>query len=239
VNHTTAPATGSMGPVDADQFRSVAPADAPSRSGLARAVGLAALWVIGTAFALYLKRSQLLIGLDGGYMLNLAQRQFAWHLPLFASGMDWFQGLGDVYFEVNFRLLPAFIAGSFFGGTVAAKVAIYEVVLLELTAGIILFALALGVSRAAAIAAAALTCFVFMPFAHPTLVYGILPLTPHFGSLMAAALLAGAAFLQFGRRNWRADLPYAVAALGLLAWSVLVSITIILLAAPFLLLCAV
>jgi hypothetical protein len=172
-------------------------------------------------------------------MLSLAQRQFTWHLPLLSAGMDWFQGLGDIYFAVNFRLLPAFIVGSFFSGTVAAKIAIYEVVLLELTAGIILFALALGLSRAAAMAAAALTCLVFMPFAGPTLVYGILPLTPHMGSLIAATLLAGAAFLQFGRRNLRADLPYAVAALGLLVWAVLVSITIILLAAPFLLLCAV
>ena len=238
MNDVTAPGTDSTAAAEAVVSEN-APAAAKPSAALLRLVALAALWLIGAAFALYLKRSQLLLGFDGGYMLNLAQRQFAWHLPLFSAGMDWFQGLGDVYFGVNFRLLPSFIAGSFFSGTAAAKIAIYEIVLAELTVGIVLFALALGVSRAAAMAAAALTCLVFMPFAHPTLVYGILPLTPHMGSLVAAALLAGAAFLQFGRRNWRADLPYAAAALGLLAWSVLVSITIILLAAPFLLLCAV
>src|ERR1700692_4723034 len=59
------------------------------------------------------------------------------------------------------------------------------------------------------------------------------------GSLIAAALLTGAAFLQYGRRGWLADLPFALIVLGLLGWSVLVSITIMLLAAPFLLLCAV
>jgi hypothetical protein len=200
---------------------------------------LAAVWVIGTTVALYLKSSQLLIGFDGGYMMNLAQRQFQWHLPLLSASMDWFQGLGDIYFAVNFRLLPAFIVGSLFASTVATKVAIYEVVLCELSLSIVLFGMSLGVSRTASIAAALVTCVTFMPFAHPTLIYGILPLTPHIGSLIAGALLAGAAFLQFGRRGWLTDLPFAFIVLGLLGWSVLVSITIILLAAPFLLLCAV
>ena len=83
------------------------------------------------------------------------------------------------------------------------------------------------------------TCLTFLPFSHPTLVYGILPITPHWGSLIAGALLTGAAFLQYGRRNWLTDLPFALIVLALLAWSALVSVTIILLSAPFLLLCAV
>jgi hypothetical protein len=200
---------------------------------------LIAAWLIGTTLALYLKSSQLLIGFDGGYMMNLAQRQFEWHLPLLSASIDWFQGLGDIYFAVNFRLLPAFVVGSLFASTTAAKVAIYEVVLCELSLSIVLFGMSLGASRAVCIAAALATCLTFMPFAHPTLIYGILPLTPHIGSLIAGALLAGAAFLQFGRRDWLTDLPFAFIVLGLLGWSVLVSITIILLAAPFLLLCAV
>jgi len=201
-------------------------------------IALIALWLCGTSFALYWKQSQLLIGFDGNYMMNLAHRQFAWHLPLLSASMDWFQGLGDVFFAINFRLLPAFIVGSFFTSVPFAKIAIYEVVVCELSLAIVLFGISLGASRAVSIAAALATCIIFLPFAHPTLIYGILPLAPQLGSLIAGALLMGAAFLQFGRRNWLADLPYAVIVLALLVWTVLVSVTNIMLETPFLALCA-
>ncbi len=201
--------------------------------------GLVVAWLATTTAAFYIKSTQLLIGLDGGYMLNLAERQFRWHVPLFHSSIDFFQGLGDIFFAVNFRLLPAFIAGSYFQNLTAAKVAIYEVVLCELTVAIILFGISLGASLRISVAAALVICLTFMPLAHPTLIYGILPLIPHMGSLIASALIVGAAFLQYGRRGWLTDLPFACVVMALLLWSVLVSITIVLLAAPFLLLCAV
>jgi len=238
VNDMTAPATASTPAAEAARFPVVNVGAAP-RAAPVRLFALAALWLIGTGLALYLKRTQLLVGFDGGYMLDLAQRQFAWHLPLFSAAMDWFQGLGDVYFAVNFRLLPAFTAASFLANADAAKIVIYEIVLLELSFSIIIFATSLGVSRTAGIAAAALTCLVYLPFARPTLIYPILSLIPHLGSLVAAALLAMAAYLHFGRRDWVADLPFALIMLGLLCWSALVSIILILLAAPFVLLCVV
>ena len=95
-------------------------------------VALIAAWLCGTTLAFYWKHSQLLIGFDGAHITNLAQRQFAWHVPLLSSSMDWFQGLGDLFFAMNFRLLPCFLAASFFANTIVAKVAIYEVVLCEL-----------------------------------------------------------------------------------------------------------
>ena len=199
---------------------------------------LIAAWLGSTTLALYLNSSQLLIGFDGGYMLNVAQRQFAWHIPLLSASIDWFQGLGDLFFTVNFRLLPSFIAASFFTDITVQKVVIYEVVLCELSLSIVLFAISLGASRSIAVAAALVTCLTFMPFAAPTLIYSILPLAPYIGSLVACSLLIGAAFLCFGRRSWLADLPYALIVFALLVWSVLVSITTTLLAAPFLLLCA-
>ena len=200
---------------------------------------LTATWLCAGLIALSLKRSQLLIGFDGSYMRDLARRQFEWHLPLLSASMDWFQGLGDLFFAANFRLLPAFIVGSFFANVSVAKVAIYEVVLCELSLAIILFALSLGVSRVVSIAAAVVTCLTFLPFGHPTLIYGILALTPQLGSLIAGALLTAAAFLRFGRRNWLADTPFAVIVVLILGWSVLVGITGALLAGPFLLLCAI
>src|SRR5580700_4272699 len=114
------------------------------RSTILLPAALVAVWLGVTTLAFYWKSTQLLIGFDGGFILNVAQRQFAWHIPLFSASMDWFQGLGDIFFGINFRLLPAFIAGSLFADTTAAKVAIYEVMLCEISISILLFSLSLG-----------------------------------------------------------------------------------------------
>ena len=53
-------------------------------------------------------------------------------LSPFSASIDWFQGLGDVYFAVNFRLLPSFIVGSLFGAASAGKIATYAILLGEL-----------------------------------------------------------------------------------------------------------
>jgi hypothetical protein len=139
-----------------------------SRRSAVLRTALAVAWLASAMFALYLKRAQLLVGFDGGYMRNLAQRQFEWSLALFSASIDWFQGLGDIYFAVNFRLLPSFIVGSFFGSTTEAKVVTYEVILGELSLAIVLFGLSLGISRAVSIAAAAVTCITILTFYHPT-----------------------------------------------------------------------
>lgn len=201
--------------------------------------GFVALWLGGALFALYSDRSLLLGSLDGGYMMNLAHRQFEWHVPWFSASIDWFQGIGDIFFGVNFRLLPSFIVGSFFGNVETEKVAIYAVVLCGLSVAVTFFGLSLGASRTTSIAAAMVTCLILLPFAGTTLVYGILIFAPKIGSLVAAALLAAAAYLRFGRRGWLADLPFALIVLALLGWLVLVSVTNALLAAPFLFLCAI
>ena len=99
---------------------------------------LVAAWFAVAVFALYCKHSQLLIGFDGHYMLNLAQRQFEWRIPLLTASMDWFQGLGDMFFAKNFRLLPAFIA-AFVENTIAAKVIIYGVILCEISVALVFF----------------------------------------------------------------------------------------------------
>jgi hypothetical protein len=199
---------------------------------------LATCWFGIAGLALYLNHNELLIGFDGGYMRNLAHRQFAWGIPLFFSSLDWFQGIGDLFFAVNFRLLPSFIAGSQFGVGIISKVITYEIVLFELSVSVFLFGCSLGASRLVSLAAAFLTCVVLLPFSQPALVYGLLALIPHAGSLIAGALLVAAAFLEFGRRSWLIDLVLAIAFFSILAWSILVSITVFMLAVPFLLLCA-
>jgi hypothetical protein len=203
------------------------------RSNALLYAAFAIAWLGSGIVAFYLKRSELLVGFDGGYMRSLARRQFEWDLSSLSTSMDWFQGLGDVFFPLNFRTLPSFITASYFEATGAAKVAIYEMLLGELSLAVILLGLSLGATCAVSIAAALVTCATLLPFSAPTLIYPILPLIPQLGSIIAGALVAVAAFLRFGRRNWLADLPFALVVLALLVWSVLVSATAILLAAPF------
>jgi hypothetical protein len=213
----------------------------PSRSvsglDLMRYAVLVVAWVGAAALALYWKRSQLLIGFDGAYIFDLARRQIEWRVPFFSASLDWFQGLGDVFFAINFRFLPAYVAGMAFSNVVVTKIVIYLIVLCELSFTTLLFGLTLGVSRAVAMTAVAATCLLLFPFAKPTLTYGLLPIIPHFGTLIAVALLTATAFIRFGRRKLAADLPFAVIASLCVAWSVLISITFIIISAPFLLLC--
>jgi hypothetical protein len=83
-------------------------------------------------------------GLDGGYMRELARRQFEWHVPLFTTSIDLFQGIGDIFFPVNFRLFPGFALGAPFGPGDANKVIAYSFLVAELSIGVMAFARALG-----------------------------------------------------------------------------------------------
>jgi hypothetical protein len=219
-------------------WRSARPLTKQILTALLYACSIAA-WVGGTTIAFYLKDIELFASFDGAYARDLARRQFEWHLPLFSVSMDWYQGLGDIFFGVNFRLLPEFIAGSFFGSTILAKVVTYEVSLLELCFGVTLFACALGMSRRGAIAGALVTSLLFLPFSNPSLLYQIAALAPQYVTFVSGALLAGAAFLVFGRRNWRSDLPFAIIVLAVLAWQACASTFTFVLTGPFFLLCAI
>lgn len=213
-----------------------------SRSALVqfRLILVAAIAGIGAnLLALYIKRSQLLVGMDGSYMLDLATRQTAWHIPWWSSSFDFFEGIGDVFFGMNFTLLPSYAVGLFFTNVIATKVAIYLLVGFEMLAAIIIFGRALGVSYAVSVAAAAITIVSLFPLASPTLIYAMFALAPQFGTFIAYSLLIAAAFVFYGRRGWLNDLPLALVIAALLAWLILIGLTSVLLGAPFLLLCAV
>ena len=209
------------------------------RSSLPLDATLVVLWLGGGMLALYLKHTQLFAGFDGGYMRDLARRQFELQVPLFSASVDLFQGLGDVFFPINLRLFPAFIAASPLGSGIAAKVVTYGCVLAELSLAIIFFGRSLGASRPVSIAAALMTCIALFPFYRSSLIHMIAALSPTIGTLIAAATAIAAAFLRFGRKNWLADLPFAFLIFALLAWSLLATSTSMILAGPFLLLCGV
>jgi hypothetical protein len=205
----------------------------------ASSVLLVLVWVAAAAIAFSLKPGNLLSGLDGGYMRELARRQFEWQVPLFIASIDFFQGIGDTFFPVNFRLFPGFAAASPLGSSDAAKVVTYAIIVTEMSIGVLTFGRALAVSRTVGIAAALLTCLLVFPFYGLGLIYPIAVLAPHIESLVAAALVIAAGLLQYGRRDWLIDLPFALLMFATIAWAVSASVVILLLAAPLLLLCGI
>jgi hypothetical protein len=195
-------------------------------------------WLGGLAVALALKRSQLLISIDGGFMRSLAHSQFEWGVPYFRSSLDFLQGLGDIFFQVNFTMFPSFVIAHFFNNETAAPVIIYLVIATEMTLAILFFGRRVGVSRSTSLAAAVLTVLVFFPISSPTLIYPVMAVSPLVGTAVAVGLTMGGAFLSIGRANWPVDLAWAALILALMAWTALSSITGLILSAPFLLLCA-
>jgi hypothetical protein len=217
-----------------------ASAAASARRSDAFLVGtLLVLWIVGGAIALSLNHTRLFTGFDGGFIRNVAQRQFDWHVPLFTASIDFFQGLGDIFFGVNFRLFPAFVAASSLGSGMLAKVAAYGCVLAELSVACMMFCRSLGVSRPLSLAATLLTCLGLLPFHGYAAIWHIAAVAPHVVTVIAAALAMAAAFMYCGRGGWRADCLYALLMLALLVWLVLAGSIVLILAGPFLLLCGI
>ena len=215
-------------------FAFVSPVEKPKHDAWGRLdLALLLMWFGAAAVALAIKHSQLFIGLDGGYMRDIARRQFEWGVPVLSTTIDFFQGVGDVTFAaMNFTMIPSFIVGSWFGVTAAAKVALYSVALIELTLAIIIFARTLGVGRTQAFAAAVILPLLAFPIYQSGALYPALALSPQLASFIAASLVISAAYLKFGQQSAGRDWPYAVIFLGLLLWFVHAGILILMLAGP-------
>lgn len=195
---------------------------------------------LGLGLALWLNRSQLLIGFDGGYIRDLARRQFLWDVPLTSISMDIYQGIGDIFFcAMNVTLFPSFALTAWMGQTDFAKVGVYFVVAIEMLAATACLARTLGMSWPPAFAAGLLICLCMLPLSGSGLIYPILALVPQQGTLIAVSSLLGACFLRFGQTGVRQDLPFAVGAISLVAFFLLASPLTLILAIPFLLICGV
>ncbi|WP_376984625.1 hypothetical protein [Bosea sp. R86505] len=195
---------------------------------------------LGLALALWLNRSQLLIGFDGGYIRDLARRQFLWDVPLTSISMDVYQGIGDIFFcAMNVTLFPSFALTAWMGQTDFAKVGVYFIVAIEMLAATACLARTLGMGRPTAVAAGLLLCLCMFPLGGPGLIYPILALVPQQGTLIAVSSLLGACFLRFGQTGVRQNWPFAVGAMSLVAFFLLASPLTLILAIPFLLICGV
>ena len=199
-------------------------------------VALLAFWLASAAVAFFFKHTQLFIGFDGAYMRDLARRQFEWDVPVLTTNIDLFQGVGDLFFSgLNFTLLPSFIAGSSLGATVAAKVVTYTIALAEITVSIVVFARTIELGRTEALAAALIMSLLVFPFYRTGAIYPILALVPHLATFIAVSLFIASAYIRFGRRGIRHDLPYAAIFLLLALWFVHAGILVLVIAGPSLL----
>ncbi|MFO1099236.1 MAG: hypothetical protein U1E81_13440 [Xanthobacteraceae bacterium] len=196
------------------------------------------VWFAGCAVAFTLKRSQLLISIDGGTMRGLAHTQFEWGVPYLHSSLDFFQGLGDIFFQVNFTMFPSFVIAWLLNSESAAPIVIYLVIAIEITSAILFFGRCVGVSTLTAVAAAVLTVVIFFPMSAPTLIYPVMAVSPVVGTGIAVGLVMGGAFLRIGRAKWPSDLAWSLLILALMAWTALSGITVLILSAPSLLLYA-
>jgi hypothetical protein len=221
--------------------------DASASSGQTVSVGypeLAALagWIVVATVALAINGDNLFVGFDGGYMRDLARRQFEWGVPIFSTSLDYFQGVGDIFFSgLNFTLLPSFIAGSWFGPTLAAKVVTYAIALAEVTFAGLYFARSLRLDRSEALTAALLLPLLIFPFWGRAAIYPVVSLIPHIASFIAASLVLAVLFQRFasGKRSRGQNALTALLFFALLAWIIHAGVVVLVLAGPFLLVCGI
>jgi hypothetical protein len=194
------------------------------------------LWFCAIFLAFAINRSQLFIGFDGGYMRELARRQFEWGVPFLTTSIDWFQGVGDIFFSgTNFTLLPSFIAGALFGATELGKIVTYLVAAIEVTLATLILARTLSLSRNEALAASFIVLLLAFPIYGSSAVRSSISLVPQAATFIAAIQLMGAAFLRFGRNGVRADIPWALLFVGLGLWYVHAGVIGLVLGGPALL----
>ena len=186
------------------------------RSGWVEAAALA-VFVLALVAALYVKRETLLIGLDGAYMQDLARRQFADGIPIFLSSLDLYQGLGDIYYSVNFTMIPSFILGNQFPAGDWARISIFTAAFLEMGIGLYLLGRAMHLGHAAALGAALGLPLIAFPIFESGALYPIMALVPQVASFIGVFATVIWAFLNVGRNGGRREFLYlAVLTVGLL-----------------------
>ena len=198
---------------------------APSRHARTLVLAAHAAALLGlSAIAFHRNLALLFSGLDGVYLLTLAEHQFAWLGPAAGFSASPFQGLGDLWYPMNAWLIPAYLlphlalgAGAEMGA--AFRVAAYVVVAAELFAAIYLLARALGTPRLPALLGAWLLPLLLLPWSGPSLLYPFAMLSAHNATALAEACLMIAAIARLGRGEpaaWAKDaaLALAVALLG-------------------------
>ncbi|MSP02705.1 MAG: hypothetical protein EXR07_16900 [Acetobacteraceae bacterium] len=186
---------------------------------------------------------KLFVGIDGAYMLTLAAHLFVWTPAAAGFFVDPFQGLGDVWFNLNAWLIPGYLVphlllgqGNEFGAPF--RVLAYAVFALELFLSTLFLARSIGLGWVAAVLGAWSMPLLAMPYfgSTYTLLYPIFELTPQIATATSEAFLLVGMISRIGRKRgslWHHCILFLGIA-GLSGHFVLAYPTVTLLAAPFL-----
>jgi len=193
----------------------------PRHRGLAWDVGLLLVWA-AVGFGLLLSRNtQLFWNYDGSYMFNLLQREHAWAIALDSLTIDFYQGLGDAFPLVNFRLLAETYLVDVIADRAVAKAGVYAIHLLGVTAAVMAFGRMIGIAAVTSLAGALLVGAAMFPFYKFGATHPIVALSPVFTPHLAVAYLLAVCFLSLGRFSTLADLGLALAMLSIGFWVLL------------------
>ena len=154
----------------------------------------------------------ILFGLDGAYLHDYVRLQHLWRPWLFGLSFDPLQGLSDISFPLNTRLIPTYALQAALLDGAIEDVPTFVLFALELFwSSYFVFVVVLRASPRVALAA----CWVLIVFALPVIGWPILwpnfGLIPHLATMIAVQNLSLVALYLIGRRGWLASIGLAAA----------------------------
>jgi hypothetical protein len=215
-----------------------------ARRPIARVLLIAAHTLLFTAIsyvAFTSTRGRLFNGIDGAYMLTLAAHQFAF-TPIAAGFFaNPFQGLGDLWFNLNAWILPGYLVPHLLLGpgrefSSSFRILSYSIFALELFGSTLFFARSIGRDWVTGLLAAWSLPLLIMPYFLTEMIYPILELTPQGATAISETLLLLGLFARLGTRGgWMRNAAVASIILLLAMHYSLAYPTTTILAAPVLL----
>ena len=183
--------------------------------GTAAALVLLNVASFGTFCAIAFGRNEpfLFHGLDGSYVLTLANEQLTWAglQPGFTS--NFLQSLGNVWFPMNAPAIPGYAIADLINRGSVDSVTPYVVFALEMFVTVLALARYVGLGWPLATVAAWSLALLAYPFFELPVLYALMALVPQFGTVVAVTVML---ILAFGEVNDRS----IVGSLGALLWMV-------------------
>jgi hypothetical protein len=178
------------------------------------------LLAVACALLLPMSRQMLFWGFDGAYFKTQIRQQQEWMPPSLNFGNTPFQGLGNIFFSSNFRLLPATgISRLLNNGRVSPKT-IYTIIACELFLAVVLSARSFRAGARASLLAGWLAAMTIMPFVDPPpMYYGISWLAPTGVEAISLQILGLSLFARLGCGGARRDAARASAVTLILFWT--------------------
>jgi len=174
-------------------------------------------------------------GLDGSYMLALARQQLQWTSFEPGFGSNFLQSLGNIWFPLNAHAIPGYALASVASDTAIDPVRAYTTFALELFLATAVIARAIGAGWAAALTSAWLLPLIAYPVAGLPVLYAVMALVPHLGTVIVVTALTIVLFGRVGTGTLQMSIGCAA---GLVACVLYISIatpTVLVLIAPVLL----